>query len=235
MRWKRPFGRRRGVGWRKSSPGRGGLSVLYISYGAFWADLFPNKTREIKSPYLTLGETGLSQRMRTVTANEWDARRYERRGLCKAASPACSRCLRGEPWYLSHSTDVGNAAQDKSGWCCVFQCSWVKRQTTYIWVTLPRPHRHTGTNTHTGWTFGPPAEETCLTQSCKCLFLPLLWNDSVSIGGFEGAEPCLEDNLVRTIWSRFHYSFLWFFFSLPKEIKHFFFSVLILSRNVTWI
>lgn len=105
------------------------------------------------------------------------------------------------------------------------------QKTNHIYLSNPSPaasthrNKHTHTYTHTGWKFGPPAEETCLTQSCKCLFPPLLWNDSVSIGGFEGAKPCLEDNLVRTIWSRFHYSFLWFFFCLLKGIKHFFFSL----------
>lgn len=118
----------------------------------------------------------------------------------------------------------------------------------HVWMQLGQETNHTylnnpsltaqihtctqETNTHRDVKNTPtPSWGTCLTQSGMCLFPPLLWNDSVSSGGFERLKPCLEDNLGWTIWSRFPSLFSGFPLSSHVRKRKNIFVVLTCNRN----
>lgn len=99
---------------------------------------------ELKSQHFTLGGEGYLRGWGRwlQMSKTWDNLKAVARA--EGASSAYSRCLLwGKQVIFEPQHRCGNTAQDKCGWCCVFQCSWVKRQTVLIWVTLPWPRKQT--------------------------------------------------------------------------------------------
>lgn len=128
----------------------------------------PTIKRETKNQYLSSGAEALR-------GGGHDRAGHESGGLCEAAFCASSRCWRVRWWYLSSSTDVGNTAQDKRGWSCVFECSRGKRQTAFIWLTLARPHRHTSVHRNKqarGCSPGRPLVRRPVWHRAACVYSP---------------------------------------------------------------
>ncbi len=123
--------------------------------------------------------------------------------------------LVGEAVIFELQHRCGNTAQDKCGWCCVFQCSWVEK-TNHTYLSNPsltacqQTHICTQEQIYTDiLNMQTPSGETGLTQSWMCL-LPYFFETTVLPLG-ETGKPCLEDNLGGTIWSRFSLFSLFFF------------------------
>lgn len=167
----------------------------------------PSVKGEIKSQYQTSGTEVISEQ---EGANLQD--------LCEVVSCASSRCLWVRWWYLSFKTDVGGNTAQEQAW--VGPRIWMqpRQKTNCVYLPNPSPtapvHIRTQEQTGAGMlTRRTPGEETCL-------FIPRpLWNVCGSIRGFERPKPCLEDNLGRTIWSRFPLFSLDFLFFPRKETK----------------
>lgn len=161
----------------------------------------------------------LSLRMRGDSPWAWHETIWEER-LVQSSVLCLWQMLVGEAMIFEPQHRCGDTAWDKCGWCCAFQCSWAKRQTTLIWITLPWPHcsKHTsvpGNKRTLDTKHAGPNEETCLTQSWVCLLPRFVETTVVPLGGLtETGKPCSEDNLSGTIWSRFRLFSLYFWFPL---------------------
>lgn len=151
-----------------------GVLTEQSPFGIFWV-LFPGRSRP--SIKREMGESISEMRSWAYCWGGGCKRAGCESGVwCEVVSCASSRCL----WvsvviFELQNRCGGTQLKNKRGWGRVFECSQGKRQTAFIWLTLPRPHRLTSVHRNKqalGCSPGGPPLKRPAWHRAACVYSP---------------------------------------------------------------
>lgn len=225
-------------GWRKSSPNKGGLSVLYILYHAFFGRPFPPTNQRLRVSIWHYRSWGYLRGWGwwLQMSKTWDILKAEARARQRPLPIADACGVSSDIWATARMWEHSS----RQVWVVLRVSMQLGQKTNRTYLSNPSltatdTHLYTGTNTHRDTKHADPQWGDLFATELHVFIPLLLWNDSVSIGDFERLKPCLEDNLGRTIWSRFPSLFSVFFSFSIERMKKTTFCSLEMHMNMIYL